>query len=149
MKILILSITILILGVIMSCSTNGVTTPNSDRNYMGDPSACYCEVVMGYGFIVEKDSNGAESGYCILPNNEKVSSWAFFRGQVAQEYTYCNHKGLKLMIDTISTETGFKTPCPFCFETNSQGDTVFKMTQYDLMRQNGDTCAYSGKGKGD
>ena len=106
---------------------------------MGDPAACYC-AMMGYEYITEIDSSGGEIGYCILPNGRKVDEWEFFKGEVAQDYSYCAKKGYSLIIDTISNDAGFKSPCPFCIKKDSLGNIETKINMEELMRQNGDTC---------
>jgi len=132
----------------ISCSTNiSEVSLNNNKNYLGNPAACYC-VMLGYKYSIEKDSVGGERGYCILPNGRKVEEWAFFKGEVAQEYSYCARKGFKQIIDTISNETGFKYPCPFCVKKDSLGNIETKINMEELMKQNGDTCKTSGRKSG-
>ena len=58
---------------------------------MKNPAAVYCNS-LGYEYKIEKSEKG-ETGYCILPDGQKVDAWQFLQGNVAQEYNYCTIKG--------------------------------------------------------
>jgi len=78
-----------------------------------DPSYVYC-TSLGYDFSVEKTERG-ERGLCVLPNGEKVSSWKFLEGKVAQDYSYCKKNGYG--IKTIEGEKCsriFENECAVC-----------------------------------
>ena len=131
---------ILLLSLISSCSNNqGLSSNNNSKNYkeIPSPAACYC-VTMGYELITEKDSSGAERGYCILPNKEKVCDWAFYRGQVAKEYSYCARKGYKMVCDTVQ-KNSYWMHKPFCVKCDSLNNIIEKIDMIELMKLNGDT----------
>ena len=100
-----------------------------------NPAAKYCEV-LGYEYVVEKDSTGAEFGICILPDGSRVDAWDFYQGKVKQEYSYC----AKFGYDTELRETekfGDTLECLYC--TKSKGlRSAEALSVEDLMKANGD-----------
>jgi len=52
-----------------------------------NPASMYC-VALGYEHTLE----GA-TGYCILPDGQKVEEWQFLRGEVGSEFGYCARLG--------------------------------------------------------
>jgi C1A family cysteine protease len=56
-----------------------------------NPAAAYC-TKMGYEYKTVKTEAG-ERGICVLPNGDEVDAWAFYRGEVAPQYSYCAKMG--------------------------------------------------------
>ncbi len=78
---------------------------------MPDPAAAYCEN-LGYTYEIV-DGDGGQRGVCVLPDGRRVDAWAFYRGKVAPEYSYCARQGLG--IRTKTTDHGsFITECAVC-----------------------------------
>lgn len=57
-----------------------------------DPSIRYAEL-LGYKWSYNPKTGSDD---VTLPNGTKVDSWAFYRGLVGAEYSYCEKKGYKL-----------------------------------------------------
>lgn len=97
---------------------------------ISNPAAHYCKM-LGYEYIIKKDSLGNEAGYCILPDSSEVEEWAFYRGKVGQAYSYCARKGYVLKIEKIQ-KGNFLFDCQVC-----ENDTE-KILMEDLMKRNKD-----------
>ena len=67
---------------------------------IANPASVYCEE-LGYETVFAETDEGV-AGMCRLPGGEEVDEWAFFRGEVAQEYSYCVKEGYG--IKTITEE---------------------------------------------
>ena len=80
-----------------------------------NPAAVYCEA-LGYEYVIETWINGGQIGICKLPNNERVDAWAFLRGKVAQEYSYCKEKGygIKSIKDKDVCSSIYSSTCAVC-----------------------------------
>ncbi|MDY6892475.1 MAG: PKD domain-containing protein, partial [Chloroflexota bacterium] len=61
---------------------------------ISNPAAMYCEE-LGYEYKVVLTDEG-EQGVCSLPNGEEVDAWAFYKGEVGQEFSYCAQQGLDI-----------------------------------------------------
>jgi len=48
---------------------------------------------MGYVYNIVQTEEG-DSGECRMPNGQYVDAWAFYRGEVGTEYSYCVREGL-------------------------------------------------------
>jgi putative hemolysin len=78
---------------------------------MPDPAAAYCEN-LGYTYEIA-DGDGGQHGVCVLPDGRRVDAWAFYRGKVAPEYSYCARQGLDIRTKRID-EGSFTTECAVC-----------------------------------
>lgn len=67
---------------------------------IANPASVYCEE-LGYETVFAETEEGV-AGMCRLPGGEEVDEWAFFRGEVATEYSYCVKEGYG--IKTITEE---------------------------------------------
>jgi putative hemolysin len=132
---------ILILYFITGCTKDsGITNSNNNNhsiNTVANPAACYC-AILGYKYIIGKDSVGNEEGYCILPDSTKVDEWAFFWGYVGKQYSYCARKGFKIETDTVIFQS-FQMVCAFCVQYDSLNNIKNKIEMLKLMEMNGDT----------
>lgn len=100
-----------------------------------NPAAKYCEI-LGYEYVIEKDSTGAEFGTCILPDGSKVDAWDFYTGKVKQEYSYCAKYGYNTEIRATKM-LGDTLDCLYC--TKAKGlRSAEDVSVEDLMKANGD-----------
>lgn len=97
---------------------------------ISNPAARYCNI-LGYKYILKKDSLGNESGYCILPDSSEVEEWAFYRGKIGQLYSYCARKGYISKVEKRQ-KGNFLFECQVC-----ENDTE-KILMEDLMKRNND-----------
>jgi putative hemolysin len=83
-----------------------------------NPSAVYC-TALGYEYTTEKTSEGYV-GLCILPGNQSVSAWEFFRGEVAQEYSFCTKEGyvMKTVDSKEHCNVVYPSKCSVCVLEN-------------------------------
>ena len=58
---------------------------------IANPASVYCEK-LGYKTVLV-ETEGGVAGMCRVAEGEEVDEWAFFRGEVAQEYSYCAKEG--------------------------------------------------------
>lgn len=109
---------------------------NAQMKGYANPAAVYCEK-MGYSYNTQEDINGDHNGVCILPNDSVVDAWDFYRGKVAQEYSYCEKMGYKT--EYLKTDSnGVVSECAVCVQEIAKGrETRLKMT--DLMDQKGES----------
>lgn len=63
-------------------------------NALLNPAAVYCEA-LGYNYTIQSTEHG-ERGLCQLSNGDVVDAWEFLQGKVAQNYSYCCQKVMKL-----------------------------------------------------
>lgn len=68
---------------------------------IGNPSAIYCQDVMGYNYqIVTDELTGGQKGYCKMPDGISCSGWDFYSGKCGSQYSYCVKKGYKTVTKT-------------------------------------------------
>ena len=99
---------------------------------IANPAAVYCEA-LGYEYSVESTPQG-QRGLCQLPNGEKVSAWQFLKGEVGQEYSYCQQKGyeIKTVKDTKTcTQFGIDR-CAVCVLEDGTEVEVTKLMGLDF-----------------
>ncbi|MCK9209042.1 MAG: DUF333 domain-containing protein, partial [Salinivirgaceae bacterium] len=65
-----------------------------------NPAAAYCEL-MGYRYGIEIDATGASVGMVLLPNDEKVNAWDFYKGKVGQDFTYGALRGFDVSTEVV------------------------------------------------
>lgn len=100
-----------------------------------NPAAKYCEI-LGYEYVIEKDSTGAEFGTCILPDGSKVNAFDFYKGKVKPEYSYCAKFGYDIETKEIEKLGGI-WECAYC--TKSKGlRSAEEISVEDLIKANGD-----------
>ncbi len=72
-----------------------------------NPAALYCEALC-YEYQVVKTPEG-ERGICVFPSGERCDAWAFYRGEVYPEYSFCARAGYG--IATRKSATGTYAVC--------------------------------------
>jgi C1A family cysteine protease len=96
---------------------------------MANPAANYASA-MGYEYKVVETATG-EKGVVKLPNGEEVDEWAFYRGEVGQQYSYCAKMGWHLAAKPEKDSLG--TECATCELSNGSKQTVSQLL--DLTRK--------------
>lgn len=120
---------LLLILFFVGLTTNGFSQYFNSRN----PSLSYCKL-MGYPIeLNEKDI----SYDVVLPDGDKVDSWAFFRGEAGKEYSYCAKKGYELKIKTIKTENASYN-FPFCYKKNKENKEKDEKYLLKLIWEEGD-----------
>jgi len=99
-----------------------------------DPAAKYAEM-LGYRYSIDKNAKGNEVGMCVLPDGTKVNAWDFYKGKVAQEYSYAAKLGFDIETETIK-ENGYVTERAVCIRTD-KGEEV-RIPLLELMEINGE-----------
>jgi C1A family cysteine protease/chitodextrinase len=110
---------------------------------MKNPAAAYCDL-LGYGYSIMHDASGNEVGMCTLPSGQKVNAWDFYKGKVAQEYSYAAKKGYEIQTET-ETIDGYTTERAVC--TREVKGVQEKLTLDELMTLNGDQLQLESKTK--
>ncbi len=79
---------------------------------------------------------------CLLPNGQKVNAWDFYKGKVAQEYSYPAKMGydMQTVVETIDGYTVEKVVC-----TRETKGIQEKHTLEELMDLNGDKLQLESK----
>ncbi len=63
---------------------------------MGNPAYAYCTEIMGYEYEVVTMHDGAQDGFCKMPDGLVCPQWDFYSGKCGQEYSYCVQIGANL-----------------------------------------------------
>lgn len=72
------------------------TPPSSECTSMGNPAYTYCTEIMGYDYEVVTELDGAQDGFCKMPDGLVCPQWDFYSGKCGQEYSYCVQNGASL-----------------------------------------------------
>ncbi len=108
-----------------------------------NPAALYC-TALNYSYSTVTGPDGM-TGYCILPDNQKVEAWKFLQGKEATQYSYCAKAGY-----TLETTTDAKTckvfmtdSCAVCVLPDGSKTEVTKLMGLDFREKlcsNGKCC---------
>ncbi|MDH4366683.1 MAG: DUF333 domain-containing protein [Dehalococcoidia bacterium] len=88
-----------------------------------NPAAAYC-TEMGYEYKIVKTEAG-EKGICVLPNGDEVDAWAFYRGEVAPQYSYCAKMGWPVAAEAQGD--GYSDKCCTCSLPDGSRKTVSEL----------------------
>ena len=99
-----------------------------------NPAAAYC-TFLGYPYSVQTDKQGNETGVCKLPDGQFVNAWDFYKGKVAQKYSYGALKGYDVQCEKVTVE-GYQVER--AIYTKSSKDGMEKFTLEELMEKFGD-----------
>ena len=99
-----------------------------------NPAAKYAEM-LGYDYQITKVRSG-DVGMVKLPDGTTVNAWDFFKGKVAQDYSYGARYGYETETETV-TENGYTTERAVCIRVNKRGAQE-RIPLLDLMEMNGD-----------
>ena len=107
-----------------------------------NPAATYCEM-LGYKYSTQIDKQGNQVGMCTLPTGKLVNAWDFYKGKVAQEYSYAAKKGYK--IETVTENVnGYVTEYAVC--TRETKGIKERLSLQELMEKNGDKMLMETRG---
>jgi putative hemolysin len=97
-----------------------------------DPSAAYCQE-LGYQFVIETTAEG-ETGYCLLPGNQRVDAWDFLVGTTGTEFSYCEQEGyvLKTVENRTTCLRYLSDRCAVCVLANGTEVEVTALMGLDL-----------------
>jgi len=115
---------LLVAGLIVGCTTTENNTSNS--NQIANPAAVYCKE-LGYEYQIITDSEGGQSGVCILPDNTTCDEWEFFTGKCGKEFTYCEKHGGKII--TTTEGCNVSSECAVCVLPDGT-----KINEWDYFR---------------
>lgn len=109
-----------------------------------NPAAVYCKA-LGYNYSTTTGPYGSMTGFCTLPNNQKVDEWQFLQGQVAPEYSYCVKQGYQLQTtnDPVTCRVFMTDSCVVCVLPDGSKTEVTKLMKLDFREKlcsNGKCC---------
>jgi chitodextrinase/C1A family cysteine protease len=99
-----------------------------------NPAAKYCEM-LGYRYEIVSSKNMGDQGMVHLPDGRIVNAWDFFKGKVAQEYSYPARHGYEVETRTIEQD-GFIIEEAVCV-IYEKGEVV-RISLEEFMEINGD-----------
>jgi C1A family cysteine protease/chitodextrinase/putative hemolysin len=99
-----------------------------------NPAAKYCEI-LGYRYEVQLEKGAGEVGIVHLPDGRMVNAWDFYKGKVAQEFTYGAKLGFDVETEVIK-ENGYTLERAVCIRSN-KGEQE-RIPLLELMELNGD-----------
>jgi C1A family cysteine protease/PKD repeat protein len=81
-----------------------------------NPAAKYCEM-LGYRYEISSAKGAGDVGMVHLPDGRIENAWDFFKGKVAQEYSYAARYGYDIETEVVK-ENGYVTERAVCVRTN-------------------------------
>jgi|GEM_PF-942558 len=99
-------------------------------------AAMYC-LSLGYEYDVKVGKLGGEQGICRLPNGVEVNDWAFYKGKVASEYSYCARHGYQA-VSEVSEHKGYRHAQAMCVTKGSDGSIGNSIPLAEFMDMHGD-----------
>jgi len=110
-----------------------VFTVLAQKSYV-NPAAKYCEM-LGYRYEVTTAKAGGDIGMVHLPDGRMVNAWDFFKGKVAQEFTYGAKLGFDVETEVVK-ENGYFTERAVCVRMNKGVEE--RIPLLELMELNGE-----------
>jgi len=110
-----------------------VFTVLAQKSYV-NPAAKYCEM-LGYRYEISSTKAGGDVGMVHLPDGRIVNAWDFYKGKVAQEYSYAARLGFEIETETVK-ENGIVYERPVCVRSNKGEEE--RIPLLELMRLNGE-----------
>jgi len=121
-----IAITILLLAICMIAVPAGA---------MINPSAGYC-MELGYQYMDTVGTDGAMTGYCMLPGNQSVDAWKFLQGTAAPEMSYCKKQGFEVRTVNDPAVCGMLgSPCAVCVKADGSTQEVTKLMGLDFREK--------------
>ena len=114
---------------------------------MINPSAAYC-TALGYQYTDTVASDGAMTGYCVLPGNQNVDAWKFLQGSVSPDMSYCRQQGLEVRTVSDPAVCGMLgSTCAVCVKADGSTREVTNMMGLDFREKicNANTCCDPAK----
>lgn len=114
--------------LILCITVLGILFAVSPVAAMRNPSAVYC-TALGYQYNDTVAPDGGMTGYCILPDNERVDAWQFFEGKVAQNASYCVKQGyqIRTVTDPAVCPVLISSTCAICVMKDGSTAEVTKL----------------------
>ena len=110
-----------------------IFTVFAQKGYV-NPAAKYCEM-LGYRYEITSVKGGGDIGMVHLPDGSVQNAWDFYKGKVAQEFSYAARYGFDVETETVK-ENGFVTERAVCVRNNKGLEE--RIPLLDLMEMNGD-----------
>jgi len=101
---------------------------------MVNPAAKYCEI-LGYRYEIVNTKNLGDQGMVHLPDGRIVNAWDFYKGKVAQEFSYPALRGYEIETQVVEND-GYTTEEPVCV-VYEKGE-VLRFPLEVFMEMNGD-----------
>ncbi len=99
-----------------------------------NPAAKYSEM-LGYRYEIQNTKAGGEVGMVHLPDGQIVNAWDFYKGKVAQEFSYAAKLGFDLETEVVK-KNGFTTERAVCIRMNKGIEE--RIPLLELMELNGE-----------
>jgi putative hemolysin len=117
-----------------------IATPGSA---LLNPAAVYC-TALNYTYTSVTGPDGM-TGYCVLPDNQKVEAWKFLQGKEATRYSYCTKQGyaLETTSDRNACRVFMTDTCAVCVLPDGTKTEVTKLMGLDFREKlcsNGKCC---------
>ena len=100
-----------------------------------NPSVAYIEK-MGYSYQLQKDATGNENGIVLFPDGTKADAWAFLKGKIGHEFSYCAKKGYTTLSKSIS-HGSWTEELAVCSKIGNNG-IKSEIPMLELMEKNGE-----------
>ncbi|OFX88059.1 MAG: hypothetical protein A2W99_11090 [Bacteroidetes bacterium GWF2_33_16] len=81
-----------------------------------NPAAKYCDM-LGYRYEISSAKGAGEVGMVHLPDGRIENAWDFFKGKVAQEYSFAAKYGYDIETEVVK-ENGYITETAVCVRSN-------------------------------
>ena len=99
-----------------------------------NPTAKYCDM-LGYRYEITSVKGSGDVGIIHLPNGQMVNAWDFFKGKVAQEYSYAAKLGFDVETETIK-QNGYTIERAVCVRSSKGVEE--RIPLLELMELNGE-----------
>ncbi|MGE0089328.1 MAG: GEVED domain-containing protein [Bacteroidales bacterium] len=93
-----------------------------------NPAAKYCEI-LGYRYEISSVKGAGEVGLVHLPDGRIENAWDFFKGKVAQEFSFPAKYGYDIETEVVK-ENGFVTERAVCVRTNKGINERIPLTEF-------------------
>lgn len=108
-----------------------------------NPAALYC-TALNYSYTTVTGPDGV-TGYCVMPDNQKVEAWKFLQGKEASQYSYCAKSGYSLETtnDSATCSVFMTDSCTVCVLPDGSRTEVTKLMGLDFRERlcsNGKCC---------
>ncbi|MFC2151064.1 C1 family peptidase [Bacteroidota bacterium] len=110
-----------------------VFTMFAQKSYV-NPAAKYCDM-LGYRYEITSTKASGDVGMVHLPDGRIVNAWDFYKGKVAQEYSYAARLGFEIETEVVE-ENGFTVERPICVRMNKGVEE--RIPLLELMELNGE-----------
>jgi putative hemolysin len=115
----------------------------SPASALANPAAVYC-TALNYTYT-SVNGTGGMTGYCTMPDNQKVEAWRFLQGKEEAQYSYCSQQGYPLEVTTDAKicRVFMTDSCAVCVLPGGSKTEVTKLMGLDfreMICSNGKCC---------